>query len=111
MKLLLDANLSFRLVRKLEAVFSDCLHVERTGLPIPAGDFEIWSWAKAHDYLIVTNDDDFHRLASRHGFPPKVVLLRTGNQSTRAIAEILIRHKTDIEQLYSSDEYGLLELL
>ena len=111
MKLLLDANLSFRLIKKLEAFFPDCLHVERTGLPIPAEDIQIWHWAKAHDYIVVTNDDDFHRLASRFGFPPKVVLLRTGNQSTRAIAEVLIRHQADIEQLHRSDEYGLLELL
>lgn len=111
MKFLLDANLSFRLVKKLETVLPNCLHVERTGLPIPAEDIQIWNWAKAHDCIIVTNDDDFHRLASRFGFPPKVILLRTGNQSTRSIAEVLIRHRADIEQLHRSDEYGLLELL
>lgn len=61
--------------------------------------------------IVVLGDNDFHRLASRHGFPPKVVLLRTGNQSTTSIAEILIRHKTELEQLHHSSDYGLLELL
>lgn len=60
MKLLIDANLSFRLVKKLEHIFPESLHVERTGLPIPAGDLDIFLWAKSHEFvLLVTRDEDF----------------------------------------------------
>ncbi|WP_019989487.1 DUF5615 family PIN-like protein [Rudanella lutea] len=85
MKLLLDANLSYRLVKKLSDTFPDCLHVTRTGLPVPADDSMIWQWAKRNDYLIVTNDDDFYNLANLFGFPPNVVLLRMGNQSSSGV--------------------------
>lgn len=61
--------------------------------------------------IVVLGDNDFHRFASRHGFPPKVVLLHTSNQSTQAIAEVLIRHKAEIDELHRSGEYGMLELL
>ena len=45
-----------------------------------------------------------------YGFPPKVVLLRTGNQSTKFIAELLTQHVDDILSLLNSDELGVLEL-
>ena len=46
------------------------------------------------------------------GFPPKIILLKTGNQSTRYIASILIKHKAEISQFITSteSEYGVLEI-
>ncbi len=45
------------------------------------------------------------------GFPPKIVLLRIGNQSTQVIAEMLVRYQSQIESLENSDEYGLLAII
>ncbi|MDX1939476.1 MAG: DUF5615 family PIN-like protein [Saprospiraceae bacterium] len=109
-KLLIDANLSYRLVKKLAGEFSDCLHVSKTGLSIPANDNDIWDWAKQNNYIIVTNDEDYYNLTVYFGFPPKVVLLRMGNQSTNFIAEVLKRHKSHIEQMTNSSDYGILEI-
>ncbi len=39
--------------------FTDCFHVERTGLSVPAKDADIWNYALAHQLILVTNDDDF----------------------------------------------------
>jgi len=80
MKLLLDANVSLRLITKLQFHFDDCFHVDDLGLTDPAKDVENWSYALANDLIIITNDDDFLNLANQKEFPPKVVLLRTGNQ-------------------------------
>lgn len=111
MKILLDANLSYRLVKKLSGIYPDCLHVARTGLPIPAADIDIWNWAKQHEFLlIITNDEDFKHLVDRLGFPPKVVLLRIGNQSTQSIARVLQDHYEDLLDLDSSPEVGILEI-
>lgn len=110
MRLLLDANLSYRLVKKLAIHYPDCLHVTRTGLSIPAEDIDIWHWAKAAGCVIATNDDDFYHLANLYGFPPNVVLLRMGNQSSTGVLETLIQHKEAIQQLADSEEYGMLEL-
>ena len=110
MNWLLDANLSYRLVRQLVGLPVQIRHVSRIGLPHPAEDRQLWDWAKAHDYLIITNDDDFYRFAGALGFPPKVVMLRVGNQSTRSLAMLLERHLPDIQELAASLNSGILEL-
>ncbi len=110
MKLLLDANLSWRLVAELKQHFTDCFHVDRIGLTIPASDTEIWNFARENNLIIVTNDEDFLNLLNVNGFPPKIILLKTGNQSNQFIQNILFKYKDVIESLYNSNEYGLLEI-
>jgi len=75
-----------------------------------ASDIDIWNYASANQCIIVTNDDDFLNLINLKSFPPKVVLLRTGNQSNTYIEKLLIKHLNDIEALSNSAEYGLLEI-
>jgi len=110
MQILLDANLSYRLVRKLAAIIPDSLHVTRTSLPIPAEDIAIWQWARTNKRIIITNDDDYYNLANTYGFPPKVVLLGMGNQSSASVYDTLEKHLDDLQKLNTSDEYGMLEL-
>ncbi len=111
MKILLDANLSYRLVKKLSKTYPECLHVTRTGLSIPADDLDIWNWAKDNNYLIIiTNDEDFKILVDRFGFPPKIVLLRMGNRSTQSVANVLQDHFDDLLELNNSLEMGILEI-
>ena len=83
-----------------------------TGLPVPARDEAIWEWAKMQSdlILIVSNDEDFERLSRLRGFPPKVVLLRTGNQSSIFIESLIRKHRAAILELAESTEYGILEI-
>ena len=60
---------------------TDCLHIENSGLPIPSKDLDIWNYAKGNDFIIVTMDEDFLDMINIFGFPPKVVLLRTGQSA------------------------------
>ena len=110
MKLLLDANISWRLVSTLKKVFEDCFHVDFIQLSIPPSDFEIWNHAKERDLIIVTNDEDFLNLMNLKGYPPKVILLKTGNQSNKFIEQLLIKHFDDIEMLEKNKDTGLLEI-
>ena len=110
MRLLLDANISWRLAKNLKQHFTDCFHVDSILLSVPAKDAEIWQYAKLHGLIIVTNDDDFFDYVQVKGFPPKIILLRTGNQSNDYIEALLIKHKEDIAALYASKEYGILEI-
>lgn len=109
MKLLLDANLSWRLTVKLKAYFSDCVHVEQVR-STPMKDLEIWRYALENNYMIITNDEDFLNLVNLKGFPPKVVLLRTGNQSNNYILQVLMSHKDDIVSFARGEQHGLLEI-
>ena len=110
MKVLLDANISFKLKSRLRDYFSDIEHVDWINIEQPATDSGIWKWAKSQNAIIITNDDDFYHFSNLYGFPPKVVLLRIGNQSTYHLADTLIKHIDDIYKLFSDDEAGLLEI-
>ena len=71
MKLLLDENLSFRLINLLAASFPDSQHVDLVGLHSQS-DVAIWDFAREKGFTIVSKDDDFRQLAFVHGVPPKV---------------------------------------
>ncbi|GHV43868.1 hypothetical protein AGMMS49546_26740 [Spirochaetia bacterium] len=110
MKLLLDANISWRLAAPLSENFGECAHVNRTALSIPAKDSAIWDYAAEHGYSIVTQDSDFLHFLETRGYPPKIILLRTGNISRIQTLEILLQAKLAIEALHEHDD-GLLEIL
>ena len=74
MKLLLDANLSWRLTTILKQHFTDCFHIDQVGLQVPVKDQDLWNYAKANELIIMTNDEDFIDLIILRGFPPKVVI-------------------------------------
>ena len=112
MKLLLDANLSYRLINRIKDHFEEVQHVDNKTTPLayPAKDLDIWNYSRENHFVIVTNDEDFLNLSLSLGFPPKIVLLRTGNQSTNYIAQLLIKHKRDIESLADDSKTGVLQL-
>lgn len=110
MKFLFDENISYRIVKQISNAVPQSIHISQSGLNKPPTDREIWSYAKANKFLIVTFDEDFLDLANVNGFPPKVILLRTGNSSTRFISELLINKLPDILQFYQTEVYGLLEI-
>ncbi|HQW68079.1 MAG TPA: DUF5615 family PIN-like protein [Flavobacterium sp.] len=109
MKLLLDANISWRIVKIIENDFPNCLHSKDIKINQPAKDIEIWKYAKQHDFTVVTHDDDFEKLAIQYGIPPKVIVIKTFNQNTKQIAELLITKKTVIQDFIINDELMILE--
>jgi predicted nuclease of predicted toxin-antitoxin system len=110
MKILLDANISYKLVNKLNPIFGECAHVDLIGLNVPAQDADIWKYAQKNGYIIITKDNDFLDLLEIKGYPPKIVLLRSGNNSSKALMELLTNIKPMIEDL-EKGEYGLLEII
>lgn len=62
------------------------------------------------DYFIVTKDADFSDLCVLLGFPPKVIWIRRGNCSARAVQDLLRRHHKDIEALETDAVNGVLTL-
>jgi predicted nuclease of predicted toxin-antitoxin system len=110
MRLLFDENISYRIVKQLIDIFPESLHVSRIGVSLPISDRIIWEDAKKNDFVIVSFDEDFESFANLYGFPPKVVILRLGNSSTKIIASVLTSKASDIESFYLSDTFGLLEI-
>ena len=110
MKFIFDENISYRIIKKIAHKVPNSIHANSIVLNRPAKDIEIWEYAKRNNYLLVTFDEDFQDLANLYGFPPKVILLRTGNSSTEFISEIILNKLSDILQFYESEIHGLLEI-
>ena len=110
MKLLLDANISWRLCSFFTENFGECAHVNKTELTCPASDLEIWQFARKHGYTIVTQDSDFLNFLETKGYPPKLILIKTGNVKREQMQKILLQAKLSIIELHNNEEYGLLEI-
>lgn len=109
MKLLLDENLSPRLLRLLAIEHEGSLHVREIGLA-SATDEVIWRFARRHGLTIVSKDSDFHQRSLLFGPPPKVVWIRIGNCSTDEISTVLARHLAALLEFDADPEAALLTL-
>lgn len=109
MKLLFDHNLPPLLVSRLADLFPQSQHVFALGLD-RASDSEIREFARQSGSFIVTKDADFSDLCVLLGFPPKIIWIRRGNCSAKAVEEILRRHQNDIKALERDAMNGVLTL-
>lgn len=110
MKLLIDENLSYRLVKQLQDLFPGTEQVGRLGL---AGhrDISIWEFARQQGFVILTQDEDFLDLSLVRGAPPKVILLRTGNLPSSRVVKLLRNHQVAIHTLLTPEtEVNCLQL-
>jgi predicted nuclease of predicted toxin-antitoxin system len=110
MKLLLDENLSRRMVPFLQQDYPDSSQVVLVGLQ-SATDLAIWEYAKEHGFVVVTRDIDFVELSLLKGQPPKLIRLRVQNQSRAAILNILLKNQQNMTQVLISDGQACVEIM
>lgn len=109
MRLLLDHNLSYKLVRRLADIFPDSLHVRDIGMK-SATDLAIAKFALAENLTIVSKDADFLALRFVLGEHVRMVWVRLGNGSTDQVEQALRQRRTSIEAL-ADDPSQVIELL
>ena len=109
MQLLFDEQLSARLCSLLAESYPSSLHVRLIGLG-GASDEAVWTAAAEQGCILVTKDEDFHRLSVLRGAPPKVIWLRLGNATTDDVARLLRDRHEDILGFTSQNETNFLVL-
>lgn len=109
MKLLLDENVSDRIVQQIADLFPGSTHIKAIGLK-EADDSVVWAWSKQHGFTLVSKDTDFHQRAIVFGSPPKFIWLRVGNCPTRLITTLLRSRYEVIRQFIESQSESLLVL-
>ena len=109
MKLLLDENLSRRILPFLETNYPGSTQVALIGME-RASDEEIWHYAKNNGFCIVTKDADFYDLSLVNGAPPKVIWLKNGNVTKSAVAQILLANRHYIEEMLAMIDTTCVEL-
>ena len=88
MKLLLDENLSDKIIPLILDLYPGSSHVKARNL-LRSEDSLIWSFARDNDFAIVSKDSDFHQRSLVYGAPPKLIFLRVGNRPTALVTQVL----------------------
>ena len=109
MKLLLDQNLSYRLVKGLSDSFPGTVHADSIGLE-DCSDRKIWRYAKQKGFAIVTQDADFYEFGLYDPSPALVIWLRCGNQPNQDILALLESQKKAMDQIVESTDNWCLEI-
>ena len=107
--LLLDENLSPRLIARIAPDFPECLHVIHAELD-NSPDTDLWSYARTNSLAIVTKDKDFLSMLSLYGSPPKIIHLTTGNTRVAVIENLFKDNKQRIYDFLANEEQELLAL-
>lgn len=109
MKLLLDENLSPRLIASIADLYPGSAHVEDCDL-VNTADEIVWEYARENGFAIVTKDSDFSELSVLRGSPPKVIWLRIGNCTTVRAGFLLRDAFPRIQAFLDADEENCLVL-
>ena len=109
MRLLFDSNISHRLKEPLGEMYPESIRVREIGLE-SAADVVVWTYAKDHEFTIVSKDSDFRQMSFTFGHPPKVIWIRRGNCSTSEIDSILRDRYDDMIAFYEEEQSAFLAL-
>jgi len=109
MKLLLDENLSDRIIPQILDLYPDSSHVKMHNL-IRTDDAVIWSFAEKNGFTIVSKDSDFHQRSLVYGAPPKFIFLRVGNCPTSRINQLLRSNHALISIFHTDPDATILVL-
>ena len=82
----------------MAALFPDSTHVRDCGL-LGLPDEDVWEYARANGFTIVSKDSDFQQRSLLYGPPPKLVWLRIGNCTRQQLVQLITTHEQDIRAL------------
>jgi predicted nuclease of predicted toxin-antitoxin system len=108
-RVLFDEQLSESLLRQLQDLCPDAVHIRQVGLG-GAADEVVWQRAIDLGCVLLTKDEDFHRLSVLKGAPPKVVWLRVGNCATDDVEQLVRKHWPRLLVFVDDPVAALLEL-
>jgi predicted nuclease of predicted toxin-antitoxin system len=97
-------------VTVLAAEFPQAQHLRNLGMG-SASDTQIWQYARANAYMIVTKDSDLHQWSLLLGQPPKVIWLRVGNCPTETVVRLLRSRSEEIREFHDDPAAAFLVLV
>lgn len=110
MKLLLDENLSWRMIKMLESISEEIIHVSNLKITQPGDDISIWNYAKKNGFTIISKDDDFEKIVLMRKAPPKLIYLKTYNLDTKKLVDLMIENKDKIIEFVNSNDNDIFEI-
>ena len=110
MKLLFDQNISHRLISQIQDILPEAKQVRQLGLE-NISDKQIWEYARDNNFIIVTFDGDFYDFSLVWGHPPKIIWIRTYNQTTKNVEEIMRKHLNSLFHFQNDMDLACLEII
>jgi predicted nuclease of predicted toxin-antitoxin system len=108
--ILIDQNISFRLIARINATFPDAEHVKSLDL-MDTNDYDIFMYARRKGIeAVLTLDEDFNLLVLEHNPPPKIIWLRIGNASVVVQAETILKNEAAIRIFLGDSQTDCLEI-
>lgn len=108
MRILLDQNLSPKLIRRLADLLPSLESVYDHGL-VGASDPFIFHWARQSGFAaVVSTDRDFLALVNALGTPPKVIRIERCDYPSAVLERVFRREALRIHAFLQSDRASLL---
>lgn len=110
MKIVIDQNISFRIIPHINHLFTEIIHIRTLGWT-DAPDIVIFRNAKQQDFdAILTLDEDFDNIILENSPPPKILWLRVRNCTTNHLAKIIVDKIEVINEFLKDKELDCLEI-
>lgn len=108
MRLIIDAQLPFRLSQLLKEKGQDVIHTDDLPNKERTSDHEIRKIAQHEKRIVVTKDVDFLDSFYLQNNPERLLIITTGNIKNGKLFELVLNNLERIEELFN--EYSLVEL-
>jgi predicted nuclease of predicted toxin-antitoxin system len=99
-----------RIILFLLESYPDSTQVALIGLE-QTSDYVIRQYAIDNGYVIVTQAADFYEMSLLHGQPPKIIWLKTDNQSNSAAIKTLRDNRQAIAQALIAEDKACIEIV
>jgi predicted nuclease of predicted toxin-antitoxin system len=106
-KLLLDENLSRKLVPALQARFPGTSQVVLLGLQ-RSTDADLCDYADKHGFVICSKDEDFQQLVASRRYRPKLVRITLGNAGNEQVLSALLSAADQLEISLAQPDVGVV---
>ncbi len=109
MKFLCDVHISFKIVRLLDSLGFEAIHVNDILDKWHTKDEDISSYADVNNMIVMTKDSDFRDSFFIKHTPKKLIKINLGNISNQELANIITENIVSIEKL-NSKSFFLIEI-
>ena len=109
MKLLIDQNISKKIIESINDTFTDSIHVNSI-TPTVNSDEELWEYAIKNDFILLTTDSDFFNQSIVSEQSPKIILVQGEVITSNKMEWALRVNQVSIEQFIAEDPANCLTI-
>ena len=110
MKFLCDVHISFKLVKTIQVLGFECIHVNAILDKWHTKDSEIAKYVDENNYILITKDSDFRDSFFIKNSPKKLIKINLGNISNRELITIFENNLSKIDTISNNNSNFIIEV-